>query len=71
MFYLDGINTLISTSPSGHIAVWDLDDKRLCSILYDAHLSGISGTAFFPQQPLLITNGSDNAIKVSSHLCIH
>lgn len=55
---------MASASSMGHIAVWDLDKRRLHSEIRDAHCGPISGLKFLPNEPLLITNSSDNSIKV-------
>lgn len=56
---------MASASAMGHIAVWDLDERRLHSEIRDAHRGPISGMEFLPNEPLLITNSSDNSVKVS------
>lgn len=55
---------MASSSTMGHIGVWDLDKKRLHSEIRDAHSGTIAGLKFLPNEPLLITNSSDNSIKV-------
>ncbi|GBN46167.1 hypothetical protein AVEN_237430-1 [Araneus ventricosus] len=57
---------MASASTMGHIAVWDLEKKRLHSEIREAHKGGISGLKFLPNEPLLITSSSDNSIKSSS-----
>lgn len=52
-------------SPVGHIALWDLEEKKLISQMRNAHSTAIAGMSFVPGEPLLITNGADNAIRVS------
>lgn len=43
-FRTDGIAAMISGSTEGHLAVWNLDDKRLSSQIRNAHdASGMSG----------------------------
>ena len=61
--YTDGVDLMVSTSSSGNVAVWDLNEKRLASILYGAHQS-LAAATFFNNEPILATNGADNAIKV-------
>lgn len=51
-------------SPVGHIGLWDLDDKKLISQMRNAHTTAIAGMTFVHGEPLLITNGADNAIRV-------
>ena len=102
VLYTDGINTLVSGSPSGDVAVWDLDRRRLASVIRQAqhgpvtglqvrklitkatlqHIIGkravggatnlfgfsyyvlISFSKFLPSQPLLLSSGPDNALKM-------
>lgn len=56
-------------SPVGHIALWDLEEKKLISQMRNAHSTAIAGMSFVPGEPLLITNGADNAIRVSYNSC--
>lgn len=56
-------------SPVGHIALWDLEEKKLMCQMQDAHSTAIAGMTFVPGEPLLITNGADNALRVSYSCC--
>jgi len=58
-------------SPVGHIALWDLEEKKLMCQMQDAHSTAIAGMSFVPGEPLLITNGADNAIRVSYNSCCY
>jgi U3 small nucleolar RNA-associated protein 21 len=51
-------------SPAGHIALWNLEKRRLQSQIRDAHNGAISGMTCLPSEPLLVTTSSDNALKV-------
>ncbi|XP_056602889.1 WD repeat-containing protein 36 [Triplophysa dalaica] len=63
-FRTDGHPIMASGSPIGHIGLWDLEEKKLVSQLRDAHTTAITGLTFLHSEPLLITNGADNAIRV-------
>lgn len=63
-FRLDGQPILTSASTVGHIAVWDLDKKKLCSQIRDAHQGSVTGMRFLPNEPLLVTSSPDNSLKV-------
>lgn len=63
-FRQDGINTVASASPSGHIAVWDLDKRQLCCVMRSAHNGAVTGMQFLASQPLMVTSGPDNAIRM-------
>ena len=60
MLHVDGMHSIATGSPLGHIAVWDLDNKRLGTILREAHNGGVSGLQFLQSQPLMVTSGPDN-----------
>jgi U3 small nucleolar RNA-associated protein 21 len=51
-------------SPCGHIGLWDLEDKKLINQMRNAHSTAISGLTFLHREPLLVTNGADNALRV-------
>ncbi|KAL7988865.1 hypothetical protein Chor_007784 [Crotalus horridus] len=63
-FRTDGHPILAAGSPIGHIGLWDLEEKKLLGQMRDAHSTAISGASFVQGEPLLITNGADNAIRV-------
>ncbi|XP_069481588.1 WD repeat-containing protein 36 [Ambystoma mexicanum] len=63
-FRTDGHPVMAAGSPLGHIGLWDLEEKRLIIQMRDAHSSAIAGLTFVHQEPLLVTNGADNAIRV-------
>jgi WD40 repeat protein len=46
------------------VALWDLDKKRLDSVITDAHEGTVCSAVFLLSQPLLLTTGADNSIKV-------
>ena len=61
----DGVTTVATASSVGHIAVWGLDERRLVTVIKDAHDSAVGGMEFIQSQPLMVTSGSDNSVKVS------
>uniref|UniRef100_A0A8C1XCY5 WD repeat domain 36 n=1 Tax=Cyprinus carpio TaxID=7962 RepID=A0A8C1XCY5_CYPCA len=63
-FRTDGHPVMASGSPIGHIGLWDLEEKKFVSQMRDAHTTAIAGLTFLQNEPLLITNGADNAIRV-------
>ena len=48
---------------SGHIAIWNLNEKKLSGQMRDAHCASVTGMATFPGEPLLMTSSPDNTIK--------
>ena len=63
-FRTDGPAHLVSTGNVGHIAVWDLEKKRIATQMRDVHDEGIQGCTFILNEPLLVTNSSDNSVKI-------
>ena len=55
---------LASGSCVGHIALWDLNEKKLSSEIYEAHRSAVAGMQFLPDEALLVTNSGDNSLKM-------
>lgn len=55
---------MASASPQGHIAFWDLERRQLVAQQRDAHRTAVAAATFLQGEPLLVTNGADNAIKV-------
>lgn len=62
-FRTDRTDILISGSTSGHIAVWNLNDKKLAVQMRQAHTGEVTGLHCFPDEPVLMTSSPDNAIK--------
>ncbi|GAB6028898.1 WD repeat-containing protein 36 [Chamberlinius hualienensis] len=63
-FRSDNEPILVSGSTEGHIAIWNLEEKRLQTQMRNAHHSSIAGIKFFPQEPLMVTNSGDNSLKI-------
>ncbi|XP_040053299.1 WD repeat-containing protein 36 [Gasterosteus aculeatus] len=63
-FRTDGPPIVASGSPQGHIAFWDLERRQLLTQHRHAHRTAVAAATFLQGEPLLITNGADNAIKV-------
>lgn len=63
--YLSDGPALASASETGHISLWDLSSSgRLLHTIRGAHDGSISSLQWIPGQPLLISSGDDNSIKV-------
>ena len=63
-FRSDGQPFMVSSSSSGHLAVWNLDQNRLESQMRHIHSGRVVGTTFINGEPLLVTNSDDNSLKV-------
>ncbi len=62
---VDGHPALASASETGHISLWDLGSGgRLLHTIRGAHDGSISSLQWIPGQPLLISSGDDNSVKV-------
>jgi U3 small nucleolar RNA-associated protein 21 len=61
---LDSEALLASGSTGGGIYFWDLNKKRLHSALEDAHAARVSSLYFMQGEPVLVTSGEDNSIKM-------
>lgn len=48
---------------SGVITVWDLEKRRLATIIRDAHDGSVTKLHFFPGEPVLMSAAADNSIK--------
>ena len=55
---------LISGDTHGCMNLWDLDERSLIGKLEIAHQRGITGMYFYDKEPILLTSGEDNAIKL-------
>lgn len=54
---------MLSGSPIGNIAAWDLNERKLHSQMRDAHRGPVTGMECLPQQAIMITSSVDNSIK--------
>lgn len=60
---------LASASASGNIAFWDLNENgRLLHNLRGAHDRATTAIEWVPGQPLLVSSGEDNSVKVRVHI---
>ncbi|XP_061886890.1 WD repeat-containing protein 36 [Entelurus aequoreus] len=63
-FRTDGSPMVASGSPQGHMAFWDLERQQLIAQQRHVHHTAVAAASFLHGQPLLVTNGADNALKV-------
>ena len=52
-----------SGQTSGHIAIWNLNERKMAGQMRDAHCGAITGMSCFPSEPILVTSSPDNTIK--------
>ena len=55
---------------AGHIALWDLEKRKLRSEIHAAHNASVTGMKCLPSQPILVTSSPDNALKVSLYVLL-
>lgn len=54
------------SSTTGHIALFDLSAKlRLLHLVRAAHDGAVAGLEWIQGQPMMMTSGGDNSLKVS------
>ncbi|CAI0428720.1 unnamed protein product [Linum tenue] len=63
-FSTDGQPLLASGGSSGVISVWNLEKRRLQSVIGEAHDSSIVSLHFFANEPVLMSAAADNSIKM-------
>eukprot|EP00794_Sanderia_malayensis_P006767 gene6767-7529_t len=63
-FRTDGNPVMATGSTAGHVSLWDLEKRQIHSIIHDCHHGNVSGMKFLQNQPLMITSGSDNTLKL-------
>ncbi|XP_028767335.1 WD repeat-containing protein 36, partial [Neltuma alba] len=62
-FSTDGQPLLASGGSSGVVNIWNLEKKRLQSVIKEAHDGSITSLHFFPKEPVLMSSSEDNSIK--------
>ena len=62
-FRTDGQPVMISGSECGHLACWDLEERRLAHQLRSSHQTAVAGLRCLAGQPVLVTNSGDNTLK--------
>jgi len=69
-FRSDRTDILISGSGSGsiedrtgHIAMWDLNERKMAGQMRDAHQGHVTGLHCLPGEPVLVTSSPDNTVK--------
>lgn len=61
-----GEKVLATASASGAIAFWDLEEQALLHLLRGAHEGSVTHVEWIPGHAVLVSSGSDNAVKVRS-----
>lgn len=64
VLHSDGHHLMATANMHGDVALWDLEKRNLMHIMKGAHDANITAIQFLNSQPILVTCGSDNAVKV-------
>lgn len=71
LLFTDGHPVLATASSTGHIALWDLNaNGRLLHIVRGAHDGAVTTLEWVPGQPVLLSSGEDNSVKVRYSLTV-
>ena len=60
----DGHPIMATGSATGHIGLWDLEERKLSSQMREAHTTAVTGMKCLPNEPLMVTSAPDNTLKV-------
>lgn len=63
-FRADDKPHLVTSSPIGNLAIWNLEKRKLEAQMRNVHHGPIMGLNFVNNEPLLVTNSTDNSLKV-------
>uniref|UniRef100_K3W5I7 Small-subunit processome Utp21 domain-containing protein n=1 Tax=Globisporangium ultimum (strain ATCC 200006 / CBS 805.95 / DAOM BR144) TaxID=431595 RepID=K3W5I7_GLOUD len=55
---------VVSGTSTGDIAVWNLQSKKLESMIAGAHDGAVTSLVFLPNEPILLSSGTDNSLKM-------
>ena len=55
---------MVTGSTAGHLAIWNLEERRLQAQMRDVHAGAVAAVSFLTSEPILVTNGGDNTLKV-------
>ncbi|KAL6994414.1 hypothetical protein U1Q18_012518 [Sarracenia purpurea var. burkii] len=69
-FSTDGQPLLASGGSSGVISIWNLEKRRLQSVIREAHDSPIISLHFFANEPVLMSSSADNSIKMPANVAL-
>lgn len=58
-----GIPLMAAGGGAGAVTIWNLEERRLHTVISEAHDAPITALHFFPGEPRLMSAGRDNALK--------
>jgi U3 small nucleolar RNA-associated protein 21 len=62
----DRFPILASGTPNGKVVLWNLEKRRLQSVMAEVHDGAVACVQFLSDEPIMITTGTDNSLKVSN-----
>ena len=62
-FRSDGQPIMVSASRAGHLAIWDLEERKLTGQMRQAHDAEVAAVNCLTQEPLMVTSSPDNTLK--------
>lgn len=63
-FRTDGPPMMLSGSITGHLTVWNLEERQVENQIKKAHRKKVTGAHFLYNEPLLVTSSPDNTLKL-------
>eukprot|EP00271_Cylindrocystis_brebissonii_P018690 TRINITY_DN5414_c0_g1_i1.p1 TRINITY_DN5414_c0_g1~~TRINITY_DN5414_c0_g1_i1.p1 ORF type:complete len:979 (-),score=218.28 TRINITY_DN5414_c0_g1_i1:1298-4234(-) len=63
-FRTDGQPFLATGGATGVVSLWNLEKRKLQAVIKDAHDEAVVSLYFFPREPVLLSSGRDNALKM-------
>ncbi|KAI4498395.1 hypothetical protein M0802_006574 [Mischocyttarus mexicanus] len=63
-FRTDDIPIMATGSLKGAIVLWNLEHRKVESLLLKAHFASVTGLKFLPNEPLLVSSSPDNSLKL-------
>ena len=64
-----GVPLMAAGGGAGAITVWNLETRRLQTIVRDAHDAPLLSLHFFPGEPRLMSSAGDNTLKQVRKVC--
>eukprot|EP00892_Ulva_mutabilis_P007621 jgi/Ulvmu1/5230/UM022_0023.1 len=58
-----GTPTLAAGGSAGSVTVWNLESRKLQTVLKGAHSGALTALSFFPSEPVLMSSAADNSLK--------
>ncbi|XP_063975994.1 WD repeat-containing protein 36 [Diachasmimorpha longicaudata] len=63
-FRSDDNPVMATGSPQGHVVLWNLEERKVESQVLNAHYAAVAGVQCLSNEPLMVTNSSDNSLKL-------